>query len=330
MFIKIKKPALVALLCVSLIPNLSFAENNKIDSGIEKSKIESIMSIDDMKREYNPEEAESIGFYSLNRMSNNSVSDNYEPNNTYETAKDLGYASIVNANIDNANDVDWYKFTVDDFQMNKCIAGQYAVILRNPYGRDYKLNLLKQQADGNYARYEVRGTLGYQTVFFDLEKGNYAICIAPNKNIPNNYGSENYQIYVGNTFVERYTGYRETNVKVDFGNKLYNPRYLSDPQYYDLTNDSSIPDLSYITAVNVSSDGNGAYWIGLVKIFDGIEASPGLDYIPVEEHEAIPVKANHSIQAYMTNSKGFIWQPKVSIDYIYPLIEENARFYFGR
>ena len=183
--------------------------------------------------------------------------------------------------------------------------------------------------DGKYGIYKVNALTKSQVVFDDISAGEYLIAIAPNKNVSNNYGPENYELYIGNACIPRSTEYMDTNLVFDFGFNKYPKRFLSKAQYFDLSNDNTIPNNSLIKEVYVTSDGNGAYWIGLTKIFDGYEAAQALNYIQLPEYE-LPVKENHFIQAYITRSDGFIWRPRVQINYAYPLIEDNYRFYFGR
>lgn len=336
---KIKAITLVSLLCATFVPNMAFAQNNEIvnqrfdksNFTFDKSKIQEIVSYNDINREMKSNVVEINSISSLSENKNNSVdADPFEPNNIPDAARYLAYNETIDANIDNINDIDWYRFEISQYNVDECEGGMLAVILKNiPYGKDYKLNVLKKMPDGNYKIYTTKVLQDSQAIYDDISAGEYLIAIVPNKTISENYSSDKYELYVGDAFISHSTGYMDTNLNFNFGFNKYNPRYLSEAQYFDLSNDSSIPENSFIKEVYVTSDGNDAHWIGLIKTFDGYEASMALDYIHLPKYE-IPVKENHSIQAYITKSDGFIWQPRVQINYIYPLLESNYRFYFNR
>ena len=340
---RIKIFLLIVFLCLSIMPNMVFAEENIVEPDFTK-----------VKNEFNIKEIEEFVPYNEIKINNDNVSlksdaciksyntelnkelfvynnagDFYEPNDGSDTAHPISFNHIIEANLNTESDQDWYKFDITKYDVENCTGGVFAVILKNiPFGKDYDMYLFKRQPNGGMGYTPCEKRTNSVASYFDISEGSYMVAVFAKDNIPNNFSDKNYELYVGNALIPKSTGYMDTNLEFNFGFHNYPKRFLSEAQYLDLSNDDTIPTNSLIKTVIVTSSGNGAYWAGLTKIFDGYQAAQALDYINLPEYE-LPVKENHFIQAYINRSNGFIWKPRVMIDYVYPLIENNYRFYFG-
>lgn len=343
---RMKAIFLASLFCVNLIPSISFAGENVTVSNIEKDvvsldftqpqsgfdikKIEQFVSYDTLEIKNNILSSKSNEETGFNKSMNtfNRSGDEYEPNESSDKAHPINYGGTITANLNTEADQDWYSFDISKYEVENCPRGIYTVILKDvPTGKDYDMYLFQRLDDGSYMYVEIEKRPHSVASYFNISAGSYLLVVFSKDSIPNNFSDEDYTLYVGNAYIHRSTERMETNLKFDFGFNEYPIPFLSKAQYFDLSEDYNIPALSLINAANVTSDGNGAYWIGLTKVLDGYKATPGLDYIPLPKYE-IPVKARHVIQSYITRSDGFVWKPRVQIDYIYPLIEDNFRFYF--
>lgn len=278
---------------------------------------------------------ENLKFYNSATLNNklyatNTTGDIYEPNDGSDSAYPISFNNTIKANLNTEADQDWYKFDITRYDIENCTGGIFTVILKNiPAGKDYDMYLFKRQPDGGMGYTPIDKLSNSVASYFNISEGSYMIAVFAKDSIPNNFSDQNYELYVGNAFIPRSTEYINTNMEFNFGFNHYPIPYLCEPQYLDLSNESSLPDGSLIKNVRLTSDGNGAYWIGLRKRFDDCEAQAGIDIMPVPKYKIL-LKENHSVNAYITKSDGFIWRPRLQIDYVYPLIEQNYKFYFGR
>lgn len=346
MFRNFKIFSIIFVICIAFIPNISFADNKEtialkpisIEEQLDIANFGEFVSGD--KFEINngvPEvQIDEIKSFSSEILSTKSLSnsnrsgDIYEPNDSSDKATPIYFNSRIKANLHTEADQDWYKFNITKNDVDNCPMGIFSVILKNiPAGKDYDMYLFKRLPNGGMGYTPCDKLSNSVASHFNITEGSYLIAVFSKDNIPNNYSAQNYELYVGNGLIPRSTEYMNTNMEFNFGFNHYPVPYLCKPQYIDLSNDSSLPVNSIIKKVRLTSDGNGAYWIGLKKRFDDCEAQAGIDIIPVPEY-SIWLKENHSINAYITKSNGFVWRPRLQIDYVYPLIESNYKFYFGR
>jgi len=117
-------------------------------------------------------------------------------------------------------------------------------------------------------------------------------------------------------------------MKFNFGYNNYGSSapWLSPYQEIDLSNASFIPNQALISKLYISNDGNGAYWAGFYKLVNGVQQMGGLQApFPLQENK-YSVKELYQIQGKITRSDGFVWEPKMKIDYVYPLTLDNLSF----
>lgn len=255
--------------------------------------------------------------------------DQYEPNNNSGVATSGIKGKKIQANINTANDEDWYKIDVTQSDLDES-QGLIAVILTDiPANYDYDLFILKIMSNGQMGQVSSEQTGNTsETIYLQGEPGTYYAVVDPKNGIDNNYSPQNYSFYFGGAYKNGSTGYMNLGMKFDFGTKNYgsNGPWLSPYQQVDLSSVSFIPDQALISKLYISDNSNGAYWIGFYKMVNGIEqmgnSSAPLD---IAENQYL-AKELYQIQGKITRSDGFIWEPQLRIDYIYPITIQNLRF----
>ncbi|MCL1816479.1 MAG: pre-peptidase C-terminal domain-containing protein, partial [Clostridiales bacterium] len=120
--------------------------------------------------------------------------DRYEPNNTLATATSIANnATITDANIHVATDVDYYKFTLTS-------TSSVTVNLSNiPSGCDYDLKL--HNSAGTQVGISTAASNNPETITMTLNAGTYYIQVYPWTGLANNYSSSYYRLALTTTAV---------------------------------------------------------------------------------------------------------------------------------
>lgn len=261
--------------------------------------------------------------------------DQYEDNDSPETATTGRYNLVTYATIDSDDDMDWYEMDISDSSV------PISIILTNiPANRDYDVYLIEYSSSTGYG--DIYSNLEDGSVPEELigrvnHSGTYYVVVMPNQTITNNYSDSNYKLYFGDYVRYKTYGYTSTGINIDFG---YVKSGNTTPVYkywysYNLTNSNMIPDGALVDSIYLSSDGNGNSWIGFTKMLGyGTNTtlatkSGGINLMFSAEPNAQwyhEVKQNWLIGGYLTSSMYFTWQPKMRIDYMYGVTLDNVVF----
>jgi len=117
-------------------------------------------------------------------------------------------------------------------------------------------------------------------------------------------------------------------MKFDFGYKNYGSSgpWLSPYQEINLSNASFVPNQALISKLYISDDSNRAYWIGFYKLVNGVQQMGGMQGPLSLPENQYYVKQLYQVQGKITRSDGFVWEPKMKVDYLYPLTLDNLSF----
>ncbi|WP_077610573.1 hypothetical protein [Clostridium sp. Marseille-P2415] len=262
------------------------------------------VSVDTLKGKFNME------FNADEAMALASSGDKYEPNNSIATATGGLMGQKITATI-HEGDVDWYKLEILD------TSEPYSFVLMNiPSGCDYDMALFNSDLTGAYYNFQAGNTA--EEFYININQtGTYYLAVQPNTG----YSDYPYTLYFGPAFKNGDTGWRDPGLSFNFGYVPLGNDYDTyvPSQYYDLTNDSTIPNGSVMTTLDMTADGNGAYWIGFFKYIKepsgyGMEQIGNLDRFVVPDM-AYYVKQNWEIFGKIRHSNYFVWEPRILIGY---------------
>ncbi len=259
--------------------------------------------------------------------------DKYEPNNNSGVATSGIKNQVIQANLNSATDEDWYKIdiTQSDLDANGGVAA--AILTNIPNNCDYDLYILQILPNGQIAGLQSEQTgNATEAIYFNCNPGTYYAVVDAKAGVENNFSQQNYSLYFGGAYKSGTTGYMDLGMRFNFGYNNYGSAgpWLSPYQQVDLTNASFIPNQALISKLYISNDGNGAYWTGFYKLVNGIEQLGLLEApLPLPENQ-YAAKELYQVQGKITRSDGFIWEPKMDIDYIYPLTLDNLHFLLGQ
>jgi len=265
----------------------------------------------------------------LEAANNSNTPDKYEPNDNSGVATSGIKNQVIQANIHSAMDEDWYKMDVTQSDLDEN-GGVIAAILTNiPNNCDYDLYILKIMPNGQLGQLksELTGN-ATESIYFKPDPGTYYAIVDAKNGIENNFSQQNYSLYFGGAFKNGTTEYMNLGMKFDFGYKNYGSSgpWLSQYQEINLSNASFIPNQALISKLYISDDGNGAYWIGFYKLINGVQQMGGMQGPLSLPENQYYVKQLYQVQGKITRSDGFVWEPKMKVDYLYPLTLDNLSF----
>ncbi|MEE1258407.1 MAG: hypothetical protein UHN47_18170 [Lachnospiraceae bacterium] len=251
-----------------------------------------------------------------------SIGDAYESNNSEKTATVGMSGKKVSATIHANGDVDWYKLEVVDTSI------PYAFVLMNiPTGCDYDMALFSEDLKSAYYQFQEGNTLEEFYIYLN-EPGTYYVAVQPYSG----YSSYPYTLYFGSAYKYGDTGWRDSNLEFDFGYIPQGNKYYTTvaPQYYNLTNDISIPDGAVMTDLYMNNHGNGGDWGGFYKYIKepsgyGMELLGNIECFNVPDM-AYYVKQNWAIWGKVLYSYNFTWEPSIYIGYKYVVTPQTMRF----
>jgi hypothetical protein len=341
--------SLVAAMQLLFSSNVFAAENNdKSDLAFKNDSLKTTME-DNIKKQVNVLNMDDFSTNvqsklkdKLNKFSNLKTlasatdpytPDKYEPNNNSGVATSGIKNQVIQANLNSATDEDWYKIdiTQSDLDANGGVAA--ALLTNIPNNCDYDLYILQILPNGQIAGLQSEQTGNSpEAIYFNCKPGTYYAVVDAKNGIENNFSQQNYSFYFGGAYKSGTTGYMDLGMRFNFGNNNYGSSgpWLSPYQEIDLSNASFIPNQALISKLYISDDSNGAYWIGFYKLVNGIEQMGGFQSpLPLAENQ-YAAKELYQVQGKITRSDGFIWQPKMRIDYLYPVTLDNLHFLLGQ
>lgn len=238
-----------------------------------------------------------------------SIGDQYEPNNTPQTATAGLAGKKVKATIHDESDWDWYKIDILDTSI------PYSFVLMDiPNGCDYDLYLITEDLQDGYAVIQEGNTTEQFYLNFN-EIGTYYISVQSYSG----YSNSPYTLYFGPSYKVGDTGWL-SGWSFSFGNVPRGSYAHSVPaQNLNLTNDSSIPNGSVMTSLYMTADGSTTEWAGFYKYMVPSSGST-LSQIGNIQKFVVPdmtyyVKQNWQIYGTIEYSKYFTWTPRIFIAY---------------
>ncbi|MBW4082528.1 hypothetical protein [Paenibacillus sp. S150] len=271
------------------------------------------------------------------KLALDSTGDAFENNNGPTLATTTQFNKVTRATIHEDVDSDWYKFTVtpSDISNNRV----YSFILTNIPGLcDYDMYLATyNNSELGVVYYDLKDNALSEAFYLTfLTAGDYYVVIqGKDGHSDTNFSDTPYALYFGDYYRTGSFPSADTGLSINFGNV---PVGNTTPVYrgyyaYDLTNNTAIPDGAIVDHFYLSADGNGAYWIGFMKML--LAAGQNVSFtqyggIPLMDtgNSTLYVKQLWGIGGYLIASTNFVWQPKVQITYTYPLVLSNLHYLF--
>ncbi|WP_146202427.1 PPC domain-containing protein [Gracilibacillus dipsosauri] len=242
------------------------------------------------------------------------LNDSYEPNNTMETSTPILFGQELNANIGDAEDVDWY-------QIDLTAGTDVAFLLKNiPSDADYDLYIF--DPDLNYALSENIGNADEKLYLNINTTGTWYIAIMPY----NSYNAEeNYQLFVGDAWLQDSFS---VDTGMGFNYSQNNVGTILPYQILDLIEEPGIPDsarvtgIRFYTASSLGRWGNQTDFIYSAQSGEWYQTNPGLNVIlglPPEDENPLFVKQQWAITSSIETLfqvTGY-YSPGVTFDYKY-------------
>lgn len=261
-----------------------------------------------------------LDFESSSIMALDSTGDQYEPNNSIETATTGLSGKKITATL-HEGDVDWYKLEVVDTSQ------PYSFVLMNiPSGCDYDMLLINSDLTSGYAQFQDGNT--NEEFYININQaGTYYVAVQANVG----YSDTPYTLYFGPAYKTSSTGWRDPNLSFSFGYVPRGSAAKSVPaQSYNLTNDTTIPDGAVLTSLMITADGNAADWAGFYKYIAepsgyGMQQIGNLPTFNVPDM-AYYVKQNWSIWGTIEYSTYFVWEPQIYMGYKFIVTPQTMRF----
>lgn len=271
------------------------------------------------------------------KLTADSVGDAFENNNGPTLATTTQFNKVTRATIHEDTDADWYKFSVTQSDVNN--GNAYSFILTNiPNQRDYDMYLVTyNNSELGVVYYDLQDGATSEAFYLTFSTaGDYYVVIQGKAGYSDtNFSDTPYVLYFGDLYRSGSFPRTDTGLSIDFG---YVPVGNTTPVYrgyyaYDLSNNTSIPDGAIVDNFYLTNDGNGAYWIGFMKVL--LAAGQNLSFTQyglldlMDTSDAtLYVKQLWGIGGYLTASTSFVWEPKIQITYTYPVVLDNLHYLF--
>lgn len=254
-------------------------------------------------------------------MAAESGGDKYEPNNGVASATTGCANRRVTATIHEAADVDWYKLEVVNTE------DPYSFVLMNiPTDCDYDLLLINSDLNSGYSNFQ-DGNVTEDFYININEPGTYYVAVESHSG----FSDSPYTLYFGSAYHGGDTGWRDPGLSFNFGNVPRSSNFSYVPsQYYDLSNDTSIPVASVMTDLMITADGNTTEWAGLYKCIKepsgyGMEQLGNIPTFDVPQM-AYYVKQRWEIFGRIQYSRSFVWTPRIFIGYKYVVTPQTMSY----
>lgn len=261
-----------------------------------------------------------------------SEDDIYEPNNNLSLATNYMKGKLVNANIHNNMDVDFYKFEVFSDDVNNGVL--YSFVLTGiPSQCDYDMYVANSNLQ---AIADIKnGSESEQMILTFNQPGTYYVLIRSSDGSYN--ATSNYKLYFGPTYKNATTGWKSTGLKFNFPNKDRgkDENYVQATTgwliYDGLRTDSSIPAGSLVHRFYLDAEGTGTCG-GFYKIIkpashpnEQISQLGSISGFDMQE-EQYAVKQQWAITGIVNYAYSFSWKPNICVDYKYPVTIQNMSF----
>ncbi|HBQ26119.1 MAG TPA: hypothetical protein DD791_06980 [Syntrophomonas sp.] len=250
-----------------------------------------------------------------NKVSPLTLTDPYEPNDSSGAAKTIYYNQYTYANIGTATDQDWYCINLTASSDPK---DAVAFLLKDiPAGCDYDLYVF--DPNFNYAVSQNTGNADEKLYIQIQTTGTWYVVVWPQSGYNDN---ANYRFFVGGAWLDGSTSWIPTNLIFNFTTS--NVGTTLPYQYFDLRNNSSIPDSARVDYIQLDSSGIG-HWAGQIKkiyspqSYQIYQTQAGLDYVLSIPKYTLFVKQQWQIstQISVLFSTPARWTPNILIAYKY-------------
>ena len=289
----------------------------KIESNFQKLIMKSKLSVSAIKPSVKVKNLQST------------TGDGFEPNNMPNTATSGLKGQMISANIHDGDDVDWYSFTVtsDEVSNNEI----YSFILTDiPENCNYDMYVLDSTLSSGLWDLK-EGNASEQMLFSFNAAGTYYVMVRSSSG----YSNSNYRLYFGHCYLNGSTGWADSGASFNFADKqIGTDGYVySSPQLHvlDLSSNAAFPLGSIVKrfyldsqhtgtwggfekCLIAASDSNNEHWVlGGIDVFD----FTGENYL---------VKQQWGIRGRVNYCSSFVWTPRVSVDFKYPMILQNLSY----
>lgn len=246
--------------------------------------------------------------------------DEFETNDSIQTATTGVQNRVIRATIHNQTDVDYYRLTVNS--KNE----EVSILLYNiPNGCNYDLYLFNADQSGWYTDFK-EGNDSEEFYLVIDEPGTYYVAVDSNSG----YSANAYSLYFGKSKGKGSTNWVDPKYDFTFGNVPRGSSAVkSAVKHINLTNEVNIPNNATVKQFYLKTGENTSNWAGFykyVKPGNGktYKAYGNLDYIQIDEDTL--VRQDWSIWGSVEYSLNFIWHPQYLIIYEYRITPQTVRY----
>lgn len=256
----------------------------------------------------------------FNRNTLQSNPDQYEPNDTMDSAAQIPYNQTIYANIDNENDFDWYK-------VHLTAGTDVAFLLKNiPSGTDYDLYIFDPNL--NYAVSQNAGSQDERLYINIQTSGTWYVVVVPYSGYNPN---QNYSLFVGNAW--KNNNLQLTPSDMTFHYNSSNVGTILPYKILDLRYENTIPNSARVTGIQISTNTSTGNWGNQVKYIYSPQSSTryqtftGLNVVLNLPQDLPPQNVNNllflkqqwpitsSIETLFTTTA--TWSPRINFNYKY-------------